>query len=177
MQTALNKLKNDEELTQIDINAIERAQTVAMEQNTIHARDLTEQAKLQQMYEDGTLERLQRENTLRRSNLDTGVDEGMRQAAIQTTIQNLSTLSMSLITVSGLFKTALDPDLSGLEKFEQITTTLLFMLPMLLSSVGSLKGGLTQLAIALGATGTAEEIASQGALKATVSIFGMKVAL
>ena len=114
---------------------------------------------------------------MRRSNLDTGVDEGVRQAAIQTTIQNLSTLSMSLITVSGLFKTALDPDLSGLEKFEQVTTTLLFMLPMLLSSVGSLKGGLTQLAIALGATGTAEEIASQGALKATVSIFGMKVAL
>lgn len=177
LQTALNKLKNDEELTQMDISTIERAQTVAMEQNTIHARDLTEQARLQQMYEDGTLERLQRENTLRRSNFDTGADEGIRQAAIQTTIQNLSTLSMSLITVSGLFKTALNPDLSGLEKFEQITTTLLFMLPMLLSSVGSLKGGLAQLAIALGATGTAEEIASQGALKATISIGALKVTL
>ena len=48
---------------------------------------------------------------------------------------------------------------------------------MLLLNLGAIKNMFTNLAIALGATGTAEEIASAGALKATVSFLGMKMAL
>ena len=87
------------------------------------------------------------------------LDFGEAMSAAATTI---STVSMLITSLIGLFKTLSDPELDSSEKIITVLSTLGFMLPTLISTITSLNGslGLT-LAYSLAAAGGQEELAKR----------------
>lgn len=86
-----------------------------------------------------------------------------RKAAIQDMVKGLTTLVTLGTTVSGIWKTINNEELTGWEKFEQISSTLLITLPMIISGLSSIGTILPGIAISFGTITAAELEAAKAA--------------
>ena len=151
-----------EQKLQAQYNQEERLK-VAIQQRTFYESESYKQLQLEQQARDRIILQAQQ--------------QAEKQKAITASVEGITTLISLLTTASGIFSTVADEDLTVWEKFGQITTTLLMTLPLLITNFNSLKTLLPSIAISLGATTLAEDATAASALKATVSIMGMKMAL
>lgn len=148
---------------------------IADQQNRVGT--LSNAIKNKTFYESEGYKNLQLEQQARDRLIQQAQQQAEKQKAITASVEGITTLISLLTTASGIFSTIADEDLTVWEKFGQITTTLLMTLPLLITNFNSLKTLLPNIAISLGATTLAEDATAASALKATVSIMGMKMAL
>ena len=86
-----------------------------------------------------------------------------RKVAIQDMVKGLTTLVTLGTTVSGIWKTINNEELTGWEKFEQISSTLLITSPMIISGLSSIGKILPGIAISFGTITAAELEAAKAA--------------
>ena len=169
----LNQIQEAEE----QFNAIRERYTQAAIENEQHEKNLTKAIQQRNYYESESYQNLLREQNARDRIIQQAEEQAKREAAIANAIQGVSALVGLLTTAVGIISTLNDDSLSGWEKFTQIGTTLLMSLPLLITSLNSLNSLLPSIAISLGATKIGLDASAASALKATVSIMGMKMAL
>lgn len=169
----LNQIQEAEE----QFNAIREKYTQAAIENEQHEQNLTKAIQQRNYYESESYQNLLREQNARDRIIQQAEEQAKREAAIANAIQGVSALVGLLTTAVGIISTLNDDSLSGWEKFTQIGTTLLMSLPLLITSLNSLNSLLPSIAISLGATKIGLDASAASALKATVSIMGMKMAL
>jgi TP901 family phage tail tape measure protein len=158
-----NKLNNNEILTEEDLSNLERIELELIQQEIEKQKELNTQKQAAQMLDEGRYNENQaRINTLNQE-FTSGINDKLQTSAIQKTVQGFTSLIMVLTTVSGLFKTLSDDSLSTSEKLEQIGSTLLITLPMLVMNFSSLVTLVPNVVTAITGMSAAEFIAAQGA--------------
>lgn len=105
------------------------------------------------------------------------LDAAVFRKQTQEMVEGLSALAMGITTVTGLFRTLGDESLSAGEKFERVSTMLIFNLPMIISGFSGLAStlpviakALVPVAVGLGATGEAATAAGAQGVAAILSV-------
>lgn len=148
--------------------------------NNILSDQISKQEQLQRLKEaqklldSGELDNLEQKVLLEQRNLDNQLYNEERTIAIQNTVQGMSAFVGILQQSVGIISTVMDDDLTALEKFQQVGSTLLVMLPMLITNFSSIKMMMPSLAVALGAPGAS---ATMGFTSATAAVLGFQTAL
>ena len=177
LQVAYNKLNNEEALNETDIKNILDAQNASVQAHIQYDKILTQEALMQKQYEDGTLELLRKQYLEKQKEYALEMQRLQKAQSINAIVQGVSALVQAGTALSGIINTLSNEDLSGWEKFQQISLNLLTTLPMLITSFSSITKLLPNIAIALGATNLTMKSTAKEALAAQISIFGLKMAM
>lgn len=171
-QEIANKLKNQEKLSQSDLNKL-----IAQREANIDKReaDIETLSGGQDAYNESQAMG-QYVNEAKKAYSD-ALEPIKQQQIISEGIKGISTLTTAWITLSGVIKTATDEEATAGEKAERIFSTLLVNLPMILMNLGSLKSilptitiGVENLAIAMGAEGAAAGMGFSAAIAGILSV-------
>ena len=102
------------------------------------------------------------------------LDDEKRSIYIQKAIEGFTSLFAVIQQGIGIISTLNDDSLSGWEKFENIGSTLLITIPMLISNFSAMKGAMTSLALAMNITTVTTKT---GFLEATGAVLTFQTAL
>ena len=164
-------------LTKKQIADLQNISQQVIEQEVQEEKEITRQKELQQQLDSGALETQQIKSQQKQQALADAQANLERQAAIQDMVKGLTTLVTLGTTISGIWKTINNEELTGWEKFEQISSTLLFTLPMIISGFSSIGRILPGINAMIGATATGTKVLGSSALAATIEIHGLKLAM
>ena len=164
-------------LTKKQIADLQNISQQVIEQEVQEEKEITRQKELQQQLDSGALETQQIKSQQKQQALADAQANLERQAAIQDMVKGLTTLVTLGTTLSGIWKTINNEELTGWEKFEQISSTLLFTLPMIISGFSSIGKILPGINAMIGATATGTKVLGSSALAATIEIHGLKLAM
>lgn len=174
LETIQNEVLTEEQLTeQIQI------QKDLITQQEGQVNDLNSALLGRQAIEDGTLQNLEEEQ-LRRQGIITQIKEQVKyQKNIQTAVQGITAIISLMTSLTGIVKTLNDEELDAGEKAERVITTLLAMLPMVISNFSAIKGmipainaALPKLLVNFGLVATAEQAATMSAVEMWLAILG-----
>lgn len=164
-------------LTKKQIADLQNISQQVIEQELQEEKEITRQKELQQQLDNGALEAQQIKSQQKQQALADAQANLERQIAIQDMVKGLTTLITLGTTFSGIWKTINNEELTGWEKFEQISTTLLITLPMIISGFSSIGKILPGINAMIGATATGTKVLGSSALAATIEIHGLKLAM
>ncbi len=164
-------------LTEKQISDLQNISQQVIEQEVQKEKEITRQKELQQQLDNGTLDAQKIKAQQNQQALADYQTQLQRQTAIQDMVKGLTTLITLGTTLSGIWKTLNNEELSGWEKFSQISSTLLFTLPMLITNFTSIAKILPGINAMVGATATGTKVLGSSALAATVTIHGLKLAM
>lgn len=163
-----------------EYNRILELQTKALNEQKNIKDDLIHQTELQNQIEKGVLDpgsELIRSRDENQRQYDFDTKNLTRADEISTIIDGLTTISTLVSSITGLWAVLNNEEMTGWEKVQTVLTTIVSIAPMIITNIGSLTQMLPTLAVMLGATGTAADYTSASAMRATVSIMGMKMAM
>ena len=162
LQKTINDLTNGEA---VDLNLIQGVLSKINSQYEDQKNKVAEVNKLLgQMYQQQRLGQ----------NITNDTQLKAQQQAISGVVKGVSALSMTLITLSGLWRTVGDDSLSAGEKMSRVFSTLLISAPILLTNIKAIVKMMPNLAVAIGAVGSS---ASVGFLEATGAVLTFQTAL
>lgn len=164
-------------LTEKQISDLQNISQQVIEQEVQKEKEITRQKELQQQLDNGALDAQKIKAQQNQQALADYQAQLQRQTAIQDMVKGLTTLITLGTTLSGIWKTLNNEELSGWEKFSQISSTLLFTLPMLITNFTSIAKILPGINAMVGATATGTKVLGSSALAATVTIHGMRLAM
>lgn len=164
-------------LTEKQIADLQNISQQVIEQEVQKEKEITRQKELQQQLDNGALEVQQIKSQQKQQALADAQANLKRQAAIQDMVKGLTALITLGTTFSGIWKTINNEELTGWEKFEQISSTLLITLPMLIKNLSVFPKLLPSVATALGATALAENATGKEALAAQIKVLGLQMTL
>ena len=124
---------------------------------------LNEAIKQRNFYESEGYNQLILEQQARDNIIEQAEQQALRQQAITIAVQGVSSLIGLLTTASGIVSTIEDKNLDGWEKFNQVLTTILMSLPMIIIGFQSISTLIPSLITSFTGLTVAEFIAAQGA--------------
>ena len=150
---ALKKASNDIEktsgLTQENIKNILVIQNQLLEQQVQYENKIKQAAEGARAAESGETQEIQNQINATRNLVDAEHEVANTRMKMADAVTALSTITMMITSLSGIVKTLGDDSLTTGEKLERVFTTLLFALPMVLTSIGPIVSTMSNLAIAL----------------------------
>lgn len=179
LQRLFNELQEDNAGNE-EYNRILELQTKALNEQKNIKDDLIHQTELQNQIEKGALDpgsELIRSRDENQRQYDFDTKNLIRADEISTIIDGLTTISTLVSSITGLWAVLNNEEMTGWEKVQTVLTTIVSIAPMIITNISSLTQMLPTLAVMLGATGTAADYTSASAMRATVSIMGMKMAM
>lgn len=176
-QSAITQQDDLQLLDATELNELSKIANQHIEEQLKDEREINRQLELRQQLDEGELERARARAQQKQQALADAQANLERQAAIQDMVKGLTTLVTLGTTLSGIWKTINNEELTGWEKFEQISSTLLFTLPMIISCFSSIGKILPGINAMIGATATGTKVLGSSALAATIEIHGLKLAM
>lgn len=176
-QSAITKQDDLQLLDETELNELSKIANQHIEEQLKDEQEINRQLELRQQLDEGELERARARAQQKQQALADAQANLERQAAIQDMVKGLTTLVTLGTTLSGIWKTINNEELTGWEKFEQISSTLLFTLPMIISGFSSIGKILPGINAMIGATATGTKVLGSSALAATIEIHGLKLAM
>lgn len=176
-QSAITKQDDLQLLDETELNELSKIANQHIEEQLKDEQEINRQLELRQQLDEGELERARASAQQKQQALADAQANLERQAAIQDMVKGLTTLVTLGTTLSGIWKTINNEELTGWEKFEQISSTLLFTLPMIISGFSSIGKILPGINAMIGATATGTKVLGSSALAATIEIHGLKLAM
>lgn len=176
-QSAITKQDDLQLLDETELNELSKIANQHIEEQLKDEQEINRQLELRQQLDEGELERARARAQQKLQALADAQANLERQAAIQDMVKGLTTLVTLGTTLSGIWKTINNEELTGWEKFEQISSTLLFTLPMIISGFSSIGKILPGINAMIGATATGTKVLGSSALAATIEIHGLKLAM
>lgn len=176
-QSAITKQDDLQLLDETELNELSKIANQHIEEQLKDEQEINRQLELRQQLDEGELERARARAQQKQQALADAQANLERQAAIQDIVKGLTTLVTLGTTLSGIWKTINNEELTGWEKFEQISSTLLFTLPMIISGFSSIGKILPGINAMIGATATGTKVLGSSALAATIEIHGLKLAM
>lgn len=120
--------------------------------------------------ENGYLQQLEEEQIAQTNLANEEIKRAQTRQNMQTYVQALSASVIMLQSISGIVSVLNNKELETEEKTKQITSLLMFSLPMILMNMGQMKNALAALTSSMGLFATATEASNAGVLKMGVSL-------
>lgn len=177
MNTIYNDLLNydqDRDISWTLISQKGEAIEATLQQQYTQEEQLQEAIKQRTFLESQDYQQLLREQEARETLIRQAEQQAERQKAITATVQGITTLVSLLTSLSGIYSTMTNEDLTGWEKFSQISMTLLMTLPMLITQFDTIRTLMPNLAVSMGIVGAS---AKMGFRQATIAVLTFKTAL
>ena len=173
-ESMLNQLIEDRVLDETQTQQAKQIILDILNQEISKQEQLQRLKEAQKLLDSGELDNLEQKVLLEQRNLDNQLYNDKRSAYIQNTVQGFTSLIALIQQGVGIISTLNDDSLSGWEKFQQIGSTLLVSIPMLIANLGAIKTSMTTLAMALNITTVTAET---GFFKATAAVLTFETAL
>ena len=176
-EAILDNYANDKVSNEKEIQQARQIVLDILNQEINKQEQLQRLKEAQKLLDSGGLDNLEQKVLLEQRNLDNQLANEKRTIAIQNTVQGMTALVGILQQSAGMISTAMDEDLTTWEKFQQIGSTLLVTIPMLIANFDSIKKILPSLAISLGATNVTMESTGSAALSASIKVGALNLTL
>ena len=165
-QLSILETVQDNALEHEQVNQLVEQQRILVQNTEQSVIDGNRALQQREAIENGELENLQRQQAARENLINLSVQQAERQGAINATIQGIGILTSGLTTIAGIIRTINNESMSLGEKVSAIFTSMMFMLPQIITGWSSFWHLMPNLAVSIGAVGAASEVTGLQAVKA-----------
>ena len=170
LERIYESIVDDEIITEEQLKQVREIQNSLIQTQKDYVNQVRTAIEGKKAAENGYLQQLEEEQIAQTNLANEEIKRAQTRQNMQTYVQALSASFIMLQSISGVVSVLNNKELEAEEKTKQITSLLMFSLPMILMNMGQMKNALAALTSSMGLFATATEASNAGVVKMGISL-------